>query len=107
MNKIVILFIYSLLINSYVDRWYNPNNIGIKRIVIHYVNQSIETIYDVPCSDFEQYFGKRNYKEKVIIEQSQLREFAQNLSSYQKGSQKSIDVRAKIYIYIIQTSQGQ
>lgn len=96
---LLLLFVCGLYHNFSTKGCHSSDSTEIKEITIHYVNQSIETIYSVSCDNFEQFFGKKNYKEKKITERDQLKKFSNYLNKYQKGLSKNIDVRAKIYIY--------
>jgi hypothetical protein len=94
----LLMIFLSFVLMDYGCNYNKPTSIS--KIEIRYVNPSIETFVSVSCSDFDTYFGNKEYKQKNIIDKQDLLEFENSLTNYKNdSSQEFVDVKAKIHIY--------
>lgn len=95
MNKYLFVLMTSCLFS------FSNHQITLQKIKVEYVDRDIETPYSVSCSNFESFFGKKDFKEKTIYSKEELKKITMCLDQVSKSSAstKEIDVRAKLIVF--------
>lgn len=95
MNSKLLILLVTILSLSFIN-----DSLVLRKITIHYINKDIETPYNVSCGNFERFFGKDEYKAKVIQNQAELQKVANCVNNVKKSPSfiKDIDVRAKLIL---------
>lgn len=77
------------------------HNSQIDSVLIHYVDFELMTISDIDCDEFESLLSL-NYKKSILITPIHIAEFKDLFLMKKNKTKQPIDVRCKIYIYILQ-----
>ncbi len=95
MNKACLLITIFIFFSFILE----AQKLHLQSIKISYVNFALITMVDIPCSEFETAFNKKDYQIKYISDSSWVKEFDFALGTTRiSSSNKNINVKAILYL---------